>query len=113
MPTDKVKEFIKKLGAPKLTKEQVAIIKDHHEYHGDKKIKIIGALPGNGVFVRCISHTWHEDFVIDRLCYNDDCSEDDFIHGVSEEQEIRLIKKWLIRNLPPEERRKLIKMGCL
>lgn len=32
MPTDKVKEFIKKLGAPKLTKAQVAIIKDHHEY---------------------------------------------------------------------------------
>ena len=39
MPTDKVKEFIKKLGAPKLTKAQVAIIKDHHEYHGDKKSK--------------------------------------------------------------------------
>lgn len=40
MPTDKVKEFIKKLGAPKLTKAQVAIIKDHHEYHGDKKSKL-------------------------------------------------------------------------
>lgn len=49
MPTDKVKEFIKKLGAPKLTKAQVATIKDHHEYHGDKKVKIIGALPGGGV----------------------------------------------------------------
>lgn len=57
MPTDKVKEFIKKLGAPKLTKAQVAIIKDHHEYHGDKKVKIIGALPGGGVFVRCWQDT--------------------------------------------------------
>ena len=71
MPTDKVKELIKKLGAPKLTKAQVATIKDHHEYHGDKKVKIIGALPGGGVFVRCISH------------------------------------------LGPEERRELIKRGCL
>lgn len=50
MPTDKVKEFIKKLGAPKLTKAQVAIIKDHHEYHGDKKVKIIGAIAGRRRF---------------------------------------------------------------
>ena len=51
MPTDKVKEFIKKLGAPKLTKAQVAIIKDHHEYHGDKKVKIIGALPPYNLYL--------------------------------------------------------------
>ena len=70
MPTDKVKEFIKKSGAPKLTKAQVAIIKDHHEYHGDKKVKIIGALPGGGVFVRCISHQGHLDSVIDHFCYD-------------------------------------------
>ena len=95
MPTDKVKEFIKKLGAPKLTKAQVATIKDHHEYHGDKKVKIIGALPGGGVFVRCISHLGHLDSVIDQ------------------EAEIRFIKKWLNRNLGAEERRKLIKRGCL
>ena len=95
MPTDKVKEFIKKLGAPKLTKAQVAIIKEHHEYHGDKKVKIIGALPGGGVFVRCIS------------------SEDEFIRESDEEAEIRFIKKWLNRNLGAEERRKLIKRGCL
>lgn len=113
MPTDKVKEFIKKLGAPKLTKEQIAIIKDHHEFHGDREIKIIGALPGNGAFVRCVSHTWHEDSVIDHFSYKDDCSEVEFIRGVDEENEIRLIKKWLIRNLLPEERRKLIKRGCL
>ena len=99
MPTDKVKEFIKKLGAPKLTKAQVAIIKEHHEYHGDKKVKIIGALPGGGVFVRCISHQGHLDSVIDHFCY--------------EEAEIRFIKKWLNRNLGAEERRKLIKRGCL
>ena len=113
MPTDKVKEFIKKLGAPALTRAQIAIIKDHHEYHGDKKIKIIGALPGNGVFVRCISHRGYEDSVIDRFCYEKDCSEDDFIREADEEQEIRLIKKWLIRNLSAEERRKLIGKGCL
>ena len=64
MPTDKVKEFIKKLGVPKLTKAQVAIIKDHHEYHGDKKIKIIGALPGGGVFIRCISHLGHSHKIL-------------------------------------------------
>ena len=41
MPTDKVKENIKKLGAPKLTKSEIAIVKSHHEFHGDKKIKIM------------------------------------------------------------------------
>lgn len=113
MPTDKVKEFIKRLGAPALTRAQIAIIKDHHEFHGDKKIKIVGALPGNGAFVRCISHTWHDDSVIDHFCYEKDCSEDDFIREADEEKEIRLIKKWLLRNLSAEERRKLIKRGCL
>lgn len=113
MPTDKVKEFIKKLGAPALTRAQIAIIKDHHEFHGDKKIKIIGALSGNGAFVRCISHMGYEDSVIDHFCYEKDCSEDDFIREAGEEQEVRLIKKWLIRNLSAEERRKLIKRGCL
>ena len=113
MPTDKVKEFIKKLGAPALTRAQIAVIKDHHEFHGDKKIKIIGALPGNGAFVRCISHMGYEDSVIDRFCYEKDCSEEDFIREADEEKEIRLIKKWLIRNLSAEERRKLIKRGCL
>ena len=113
MPTDKVKEFIKKLGAPKLTKAQVDIIKDHHEYHGDKKVKIIGALPGGGVFVRCISHQGHLDSVIDHFCYDNDCSEDEFIRESDEEAEIRFIKKWLNRNLGAEERRKLIKRGCL
>ena len=113
MPINKVKEFIKKLGAPRLTKEQAAIIKDHHEYHGDKRIKIIGTLPGEGVFVKCISHTGQEDSVIDRLCYEKDCSEDAFIREAGEEQEIRLIKKWLIRNLPVEERRALMEKGYL
>lgn len=113
MPTDKVKEFIKRLGAPALTRAQIAIIKDHHEFHGGKKIKIVGALPGNGAFVRCISHTWHDDSVIDHFCYEKDCTEDDFIREADEEKEIRLIKKWLIRNLSAEERRKLIKRGCL
>lgn len=113
MPTDKVKEFIKKSGAPKLTKAQVAIIKEHHEYHGDKKVKIIGALPGGGVFVRCISHQGHLDSVIDHFCYDNDCSEDEFIRESDEEAEIRFIKKWLIRNLGAEERRELIKRGCL
>ena len=51
--------------------------------------------------------------MIDRLCYEKDCSEDAFIREAGEEQEIRLIKKWLIRNLPVEERRALIEKGCL
>ena len=62
--TDKVKEYIKKLGAPKLTKAQIAIIKDHHEFHGDKKVKIVGSLPGHGVFVRCFNHQGCEDSVV-------------------------------------------------
>ena len=70
MPTDKVKEFIKKLGAPKLT-------------------------------------------VIDHFCYDNDCTEDEFIREADEEKEIRFIKKWLVRNLGAEERRELIKRGCL
>ena len=43
MPINKVRLFIRRLGAPKLTEEEIAIIKDHHEYHGDKKITIMGA----------------------------------------------------------------------
>lgn len=113
MPTDKVKEFIKKIGAPKLTKSEIAIVKSHHEFHGDKQIKIIGFLPHKRVFVRVINHTGQEDSVIDDLCYADDCSEDDFIRNASEKEEVRLIKKWLIRNLDEEERRTLIKRGCL
>lgn len=113
MPTDKVKEFIKRLGAPALTRAQIAIIKDHHEFHGDKKIKIVGALPGSGAFVRCVSHRGYEDSVIDCFCCEKDCSEDDFIRKAGEEQKIRLIKKWLIRNLSAGERRKLIGKGCL
>ena len=109
MPTDKVKEFIKKLGAPKLTKSEIAIVKSHHEFHGDKKIKIIGALPHKRAFIRVINHTGHEDSVIDDLCYEDDCSEDDFIRNASENEEIRFLKKWLLRNLDEEERRTLIK----
>lgn len=113
MPTDKVKEFIKKLGAPKLTKSEIAIVKSHHEFHGDKKIKIIGALPHKRAFIRVINHTGHEDSVIDDLCYEDDCSEDDFIRNAGENEEIRFLKKWLLRNLDEEERRTLIKRGCL
>lgn len=113
MPTDKVKEFIKKLGAPKLTKSEVAIVKSHHEFHGDKKINILGALPHKRAFVRVINHTGHEDSVIDHLCYEDDCSEDDFIRNANEDEEMRFIKKWLLKNLSEEERRTLIKRGCL
>ena len=80
-----------------------------------KKVKIIGALPGAEVFfVRCISHQGHLDSVIDHFCYDNDCSEDEFIRESDEEAEIRFIKKWLNRNLGAEERRKLIKIGgCL
>ena len=51
--------------------------------------------------------------MIDRFCYENDCSEDEFIREACEEQEIRLIKKWLIRNLPVEESRALIEKGRL
>ena len=37
MSISKVRLFIRRLGAPKLTEEEIAIIKDHHEYHGEKK----------------------------------------------------------------------------
>ena len=111
--TDKVKEYIKKLGASKLTKAQIAIIKDHHEFHGDKKVKIVGSLPGYGVFVRCFNHQGCEDSVVEHLYLDNDCSEDDFVRDADEEEELRLIKKWLIKNLSIEERRELIKRGCL
>lgn len=110
--TDKVKEYIKKLGASKLTKAQIAIIKDHHEFHGDKKVKIVGSLPGHGVFVRCFNHQGCKDSVVEHLYFDDDCSEDEFVRDADEEEELRLIKRWMIRHLSSEERRELIRKGC-
>ena len=39
MADSKVRQFIQSLGAPDLTAEEIAIVKAHHEYHGDKQIK--------------------------------------------------------------------------
>ena len=63
--------------------------------------------------MQCVRNQGHLDSVIDHFCYDNDCSEDEFIRESDEEAEIRFIKKWLNRNLGAEERRKLIKRGCL
>lgn len=111
METSKVKEFIQNLGAAELTEEEIAIVKEHHEFHGDKQIEIIGALPQRAVFVKVIDHIGYSDSVIDCMCYKDDCSEDGFIRNASERREINFIKKWLKNNLPEDELQKLIEEG--
>lgn len=113
MAKSKVRHFIKNLGAPKLSPEEISIVKEHHEYHGDKQIKIIGSLPGKAVFVRVVDHLGYSDSVIDSICYKDDCSENDYIREASEEREIAFIKRWLKENLPEDELQKLIKEGKL
>ena len=95
MPISKVRLFIRRLGAPKLTEEEIAIIKDHHEYHGDKKITIMGALPDKAVFVRVVDHMGYHDSVIDSFCYKNDCTEDAYIREADEDEEIKFIKKWI------------------
>ena len=108
MENSKVKQFIQNLGAPELTAEEIAIVKAHHEYHGDRQIQIIGALPQRAVFVKVVDHIGYSDSVIDSLCYKDDCSEDGFIRNASARREINFIKRWLKRNLPEDELQKLI-----
>ncbi len=109
MAISKVKQFIKRLGAPELTAHEIAIIKEHHEYHEDKEIRIIGSLPKNAVFVKVKDRLGHYDSVIDSICYKDDCSEDSFIRDASEEKEIAFIKKWLKENLSDDEFQRLTK----
>ena len=113
MADSKVKRFIQSLGATELTAEDVAIVKAHHEYHGDRKIQIVGALPHRAVFVKVIDHIGYIDSVIDSLCYKDDCTEDCFIRNTTERREINLIKKWLKNNLSEPELQKLIAEGKL
>jgi len=111
MADSKLKQFIQSLGTAKLTAEEVAIVKAHHEYHGDRQIQIIGALPHKAVFVKVVDHIGYSDSVIDSLCYEDDCSEDCFIRNATERREINFIKNWLKNNLPEDELRKLIAEG--
>ena len=113
MTDSKVKQFIQSLGAPELTAEEIAIVKAHHEYHGDRQIKIVGALPQRAVFVKVVDHIGYSDSVIDSLCYEDDCTEDCFIRNATERREINLIKKWLKNNLPEPVLQKLIAEGKL
>lgn len=113
MADSKVKQFIRSLGAAELTAEKIAIVKAHHEYHRDKQIQVVGALPQGAVFVKVIDHIGYRDSVIDRLCYEDDCSEDCFIRNATERREINFIKKWLKNNLPEPELQKLIAEGKL
>lgn len=113
MADSKVRQFIQSLGEPELTAEEIEIIKAHHEYHGDRQIKIFGALPHRAVFVKVIDHIGYSDSVIDSLCYKDDCTEDCFIRNATERREINLIKKWLKNNLPAPELQKLIAEGKL
>lgn len=56
MADSKVKQFIQSLGTPELTAEDIAIVKAHHEYHGDRQIQIIGTLPHRAVFVKVVDH---------------------------------------------------------
>ncbi len=111
MADSKVKQFIRRLGAEELSADDIAIVKLHHEYHGDKQIQIVGALPHRAVFVKVVDHIGYNDSVIDSLCYKADCSEDCFIRNASERREINFIKKWLKNNLPENEYRKLIAEG--
>lgn len=113
MADSKLKQFIRSLGAAELTAEEVAIVKAHHEYHCDKQIQIVGALPHRAVFVKVKDHIGYSDSVIDSLCYDDDCSEDCFIRNASERREINFIKKWLKNNLTEAELQKLIAEGKL
>lgn len=107
----KVKQFIRRLGAAELTADEIAIIKAHHEYHGDKKIQIVGALPHRAVFVKVVDYIGYSDSVIDSLCYEDDCSEDCFIRNATERRDINFIKKWLKSNLYEDELQKLKSEG--
>ena len=43
MGNSKVKQFIQNLGAPALTAEEIAIVKAHHEYHGDRQAFFVGS----------------------------------------------------------------------
>lgn len=95
MAMSKLKKYIRKQGAPKLTDKQKAAVKDYHEYHGDEDIKIIGALPHDGVFVRVTDRFGHMDSVIDYLSSDGDCIEGGYLQDASEEEEIEFIKEWL------------------
>lgn len=109
----KVEQFIRNLEEAELTADEIAIVKAHHEYQGDKQIKIVGALPHRAAFVNVVDHIGYSDSVIDRLCYENDCSEDCFIHSATERREINLIKKWLNNNLSEPELQKLVAEGKL
>lgn len=109
----KVRDFIKKLGAPKLSEKEICIVKEHHKYHEDNQIRIIGPLPQGAVFVRVINHMGEIDSVIDYFCYKNDCSEDGYIREASEDEEIAFIKKWLKENLSKHEMQKLKREGKL
>lgn len=111
MARSKVRQLIKNLGAEKLTEDEIRIITEHHEYHGDKKIRIIGRLPENGVFVRVINHMGQSDSVIDYFCYKNDCSEYEYVRNASEEKEIDLIKRWLKDSMLEDEFLKLKEEG--
>ncbi|WP_251546371.1 hypothetical protein [Pumilibacter intestinalis] len=111
MADSKVKQFIQNLGATKLTENEIAIVKAHHEYHKDRQIQIIGALPQRAVFVKVIDHIGYCDSVIDVFCYENDCSEACFIRNASERREINFIKKWLKNNLSDGELQKLTAEG--
>lgn len=102
MPISKVKQFIRQLGAPKLTEEEIAKIKSHHEYHGDKLIKGIGSLPKKAVFVRVVDHMGFRDSIIDSFLYDGDVFEECYLHSASEDEEIDLIKQWL-KEYPDED----------
>jgi hypothetical protein len=111
MADSKVEQFIRNLGEAELTADEIAIVKAHHEYQGDKQIQIVGALPHRAVFVKVIDHIGYSDSVIDRFCYEDDCSEDCFIRSATERREINFIKKWLKNNLSEDELKKLTVEG--
>lgn len=113
MANSKVKKFIQSIGAPELTAEEIAVVKAHHDYHKDRRVEIVGALPQKAVFVRVVDHIGYRDSVIDVLCYKDDCTEDCFIRNATERKEINLIKRWLKNNLPEDELQKFIAEGKL
>ena len=69
MANSKVKQFIQSIGAPELTAEEIAVVKAHHDYHNDRQVEIVGALPQKAVFVRVVDHIGYSDSSIDILCY--------------------------------------------
>lgn len=89
-----VTRLIKLLGQPKLTEAEKEIIKDYHNYHGDRRISVVGRLPYNGVLVRIVDCRGRRFSVIDDLS-DDYCTEFEFRRRATNDDEVDMIRDWL------------------